>query len=74
MVLCVAAEQGQRVLVLGAWGCGVFRNDPAEVAQVFADWLKHPGFAGVFERVVFGIYERVEHRPTLAVFQEKLLG
>jgi uncharacterized protein (TIGR02452 family) len=28
-VLAVAARYGRRTLVLGAWGCSVFRNDPA---------------------------------------------
>lgn len=32
-VLEVAAVSGYRRLVLGAWGCGVFMNDPAEVAE-----------------------------------------
>ena len=27
-------------LVLGAWGCGVFKNDPKTVAQLFADVIK----------------------------------
>jgi uncharacterized protein (TIGR02452 family) len=74
MVLAVAADQGQRILVLGAWGCGVFRNTPVQVAQVFAEWLTHPGFAGAFDRVVFGICERDKNRPILQVFQQKLLA
>ncbi|MFD9870417.1 TIGR02452 family protein [Streptomyces niveus] len=34
-VLEVAVAGGYRRLVLGAWGCGVFRNDPARVAGAF---------------------------------------
>lgn len=34
-VLEVAVVAGYRRLVLGAWGCGVFRNDPARVAGAF---------------------------------------
>ncbi|HWS38554.1 MAG TPA: TIGR02452 family protein [Actinoplanes sp.] len=56
-VLQVAAAHGHRDLVLGAWGCGVFGNDPSEVAGAFA-----AGLAAVpaFDRVVFSILDRRE--------------
>ncbi|MFD9357736.1 TIGR02452 family protein [Streptomyces sp. NPDC060031] len=57
LVLEVAALHGYRRLVLGAWGCGVFQNDPAEVAEAFRALLAGR-FAGVFERVVFGVLDR----------------
>ncbi|MFF3391992.1 TIGR02452 family protein [Streptomyces sp. NPDC002669] len=58
-VLEVAAVRGYRRLVLGAWGCGVFRNDPAEVAGAFRALLLDGGrFAGHFEQIVFGILDR----------------
>ncbi|MFB7976934.1 TIGR02452 family protein [Streptomyces vinaceus] len=56
-VLETAALHGYPRLVLGAWGCGVFRNDPAEVAEAFRALLAGR-FAGVFERVVFGVLDR----------------
>ncbi|MGW2444641.1 TIGR02452 family protein [Streptomyces sp. NPDC001675] len=58
-VLETAAAQGYRRLVLGAWGCGVFQNDPAQVAEAFRA-LFGPGgrFARTFEHVVFGILDR----------------
>lgn len=70
-VLAVAAEEGRRCLVLGAWGCGVFQNNPHEVAEVFARHLAEPGFAGAFERVVFAIYDRSKARATLRAFEER---
>ncbi|HJZ85613.1 MAG TPA: TIGR02452 family protein [Polyangia bacterium] len=70
-VLAVAQDQGHRVLVLGAWGCGVFRNDPALVAEVFGGWLASPRFVGAFERVVFAIYDRSAGRATLRAFQTR---
>ncbi|MEW2135501.1 TIGR02452 family protein [Streptomyces sp. NPDC005409] len=57
LVLEVAALHGYRRLVLGAWGCGVFQCDPAEVSEAFRGLLAGR-FAGVFERVVFGILDR----------------
>ncbi|MEU6890579.1 TIGR02452 family protein [Streptomyces sp. NPDC046557] len=56
-VLEVAALHRYRRLVLGAWGCGVFRNDPAEVAGAFRGLLAGR-FEAVFEHVVFGILDR----------------
>ncbi|MFK4100352.1 TIGR02452 family protein [Streptomyces sp. NPDC019531] len=58
-VLEVAAAHGYRRLVLGAWGCGVFQNDPARVAGAFRALLGSGGrFAGAFEHVVFGVLDR----------------
>ena len=71
-LLAVAAARGHTCLVLGAWGCGVFRNDPREVAGAFARVLRDPAFAGAFERVVFAIWERQRERPTLRAFEEQL--
>ena len=58
-VLEVAAVRGYRRLVLGAWECGVFMNDPVQVAGAFRALLDDGGrFSGHFERVVFGILDR----------------
>ncbi len=59
-VLAIARAHHAQTLVLGAWGCGVFRNDPVEVAELFARALKLPAFLGAFERVVFAVYDRKE--------------
>lgn len=71
LVLGAAAQMGQTRLVLGAWGCGVFRNDPAQVAQVFDDLLTDEA-AGAFEQVVFAIYDKSKAQETLRAFEEKL--
>ncbi|MGW7819830.1 TIGR02452 family protein [Streptomyces puniciscabiei] len=58
-VLETAAAHGYGRLVLGAWGCGVFRNEPAQVAGAFRALLGPGGrFAGTFAHVVFGILDR----------------
>ena len=39
LVLATFAHHGEQRLVLGAWGAGVFGNDPVMVARAFADHL-----------------------------------
>jgi uncharacterized protein (TIGR02452 family) len=69
-VLEVAAANGHRTLVLGAWGCGVFRNDPASVAAIFAGHLSRvPGW---FDRVVFPVLDRQPGTPTYSAFAREL--
>ncbi|MEV5645497.1 TIGR02452 family protein [Streptomyces flaveolus] len=68
-VLETAAAHGYRRLVLGAWGCGVFRNDPAQVAGAFRTLLGPGGrFASAFERVTFGILDRTPGGTVRAAF------
>ncbi|WKE68299.1 TIGR02452 family protein [Streptomyces sp. WP-1] len=58
-VLETAAAHGYRRLVLGAWGCGVFQNDPAQVAGAFRKLLGAGGrFERTFEQIVFGVLDR----------------
>jgi uncharacterized protein (TIGR02452 family) len=52
--LWLFAASGCDCLVLGAYGCGVFRNDPQEVAAIFAESLKAP-FCRRFRHVEFAI-------------------
>ena len=53
-ILSIAAHLHHRTLVLGAWGCGVFGNDPNEISMLFDMHLKG-GFKGSFKKVVFAI-------------------
>lgn len=55
LVLQIAVHHGVETLVLGAWGAGVFRNDPALVADAFRALLVGR-YAGAFDRVVFAIH------------------
>jgi uncharacterized protein (TIGR02452 family) len=67
VVLRAAVAHGHRTIVLGGWGCGVFGNDPADVADAFADALA--GLPNAFERVVFAVYERGGDGPNLGAFR-----
>jgi uncharacterized protein (TIGR02452 family) len=64
-VLRVAAAHAHRRLVLGAWGCGVFGNDPATVADAFAVALRRVPH---FDRVVFAVLDRTKAQATYRAF------
>ena len=69
-ILAVAFLQGQTTLILGAWGCGVFRNDPKIVATLFAKHLLTGGkFQNRFERVVFAVYATPKEQHNFLTFQ-----
>ncbi|MFF4875127.1 TIGR02452 family protein [Micromonospora sp. NPDC000668] len=70
-VLEVAAAHGHRTIVLGAWGCGVFRNDPATVAGAFADALQT---VDRFDHVVFAIYDSLPGAPVYDAFLTRFAG
>lgn len=53
-ILHVAAVNGADALVLGAFGCGAFMNDPQTVAKAYADVLR--AYKGYFRYVEFAIY------------------
>lgn len=68
--LAICAEQGHRHLVLGAWGCGVFANDPAVVARAFGDALDG-AYAGAFDEVVFAVLDWSQERRFIRPFVER---
>lgn len=68
-VLETAVACRYRRLVLGAWGCGVFRNAPAQVAGAFHELLVEGRFEGYFEEVVFAVLDRTAGTTTRAAFE-----
>jgi len=62
MVLAVAANHGHKVLVLGAWGCGVFRCPVLLVANIFRSLLlpQDAPFHNAFQHVVFAMLDPVQ--------------
>ena len=69
LVLAAAASAGCDRLVLGAWGCGVFRNDPDTVAEAFAAHLREGAWAGRFARVRFSVLDNTPGRDTIIPFK-----
>lgn len=69
LVLALAAASGHRNLVLGAWGCGVFRNDPKTVAEVFVALLRSPRWSTRFDRVRFSVLDTSPAQSTFRAFE-----
>ncbi len=53
MLTCAAAK-GADILVLGAFGCGAFENDPEVVARAYKTALQE--FPKVFDKIEFAVY------------------
>ena len=54
-VLKVAIANENKVIVLGAFGCGVFKNDPNYVAKEMFRLLKTEGYDKYFEEIIFAM-------------------
>jgi uncharacterized protein (TIGR02452 family) len=68
-VLALAASLEYKRLVLGAWGCGVFRNDPEVVANAFVSHLTRGEWSGRFERVVFSVLDTSPSMDAFTAFR-----
>lgn len=72
-LLSMAAHFGFDTLILGAWGCGVFRNDPAMIARLFAEALNRTGrFVGCFAKVHFAVLDKTEQEQIVSPFRKWL--
>lgn len=69
IVLEIGAKHAHETLVLGAWGCGVFRNDAREVATTFRELLT-TRYADAFARVVFAVWDTSATHATFEAFRE----
>ena len=56
IILRTAVKYEYRNLVLGAWGCGAFGNDPFMVAECFKQALQTDNLSAYFATVCFAVY------------------
>ncbi len=67
--LAIFAEQKCSHLVLGAYGCGVFRNDPNKIAAWWKELLED-FFWNKFESIVFAVMDNTSSQSCIKAFQE----
>lgn len=58
-ILDVALLNGAETVILGAFGCGVFRNDPRVVASAFRSVTED--YLHAFKEIEFGVYDGPEN-------------
>lgn len=68
-ILEVAMSNEVDILILGAFGCGAFRNDPDLMAKAFADLLVGEKYAEFFEKVFFAIKRTGDFCQNLCSFE-----
>ncbi|TAE44868.1 MAG: TIGR02452 family protein [Cytophagales bacterium] len=70
-ILTIAYLNDYQEIVLGAWGCGAFHNDPREVAQLFADLLldNQAIFKNKFKNIYFAIYAAHKNDKNIDFFK-----
>lgn len=66
-ILGIAAAHGHKNIILGAWGCGAFGNDPQMVAGVFKLAMQK---IPAFEHVCFAVYDTREPPVLFETFKQ----
>ena len=70
-ILDVAASDGNEAVILGAFGCGAFRNDPSVVARAAASVIG--GYRAVFKAIEFAVFCRPGDTANFDAFKSMLL-
>ena len=65
-----AAQNGADILVLGAFGCGVFQNNPEVVARAYKETIAT--FPARFEKIEFAVYCTPSDTRNFEVFRRVL--
>lgn len=66
--LQIFQKEGDKNLILGAYGCGVFRNSPEDVAGWWKELLEE-GYQKCFESICFAVFDRSEKKECLNTFE-----
>jgi len=69
MLTCAAAKRAD-ILVLGAFGCGAFKNDPEIVSRAYKIAIEE--FPKVFKKIEFAVYCPPEKPKNFEIFKKTL--
>lgn len=68
LALAIFARQNAKHLVLGAYGCGVFRNAPEEIAAWWNEHLEE-GMGQYFDSVFHAVLDRSKEGACIRAFR-----
>lgn len=71
LALAIFAEQGAKHLVLGAYGCGVFRNNPELIAAWWKELLEE-GMNQYFETIFYAVFDNSRNGVCINAFKQLL--
>ena len=59
------------IFILGAFGCGAFKNPPEVVAQAFYEVIYEMGYKKYFKRIVFAIKPSGPYCKNIEAFSKR---
>ncbi|KOR31002.1 hypothetical protein TI04_03140 [Achromatium sp. WMS2] len=71
-ILTLAATYGYKNLVLGAWGCGVFGNDPRLLAETYSALLITGVWSNYFNSITLSIKDNSPQCKKIKIFADAL--
>lgn len=72
-ILSVLSYYDNDTIVLGAFGCGVFKNEPKDVARYWKELLFNEGWCWSFKKIIFAVYDTTDKRETINVFENEFI-
>ena len=69
-IIQCAVENNVDILILGAFGCGAFANDPKLVSKTFKTILIDEGYYKYFQNVHFAIFTALNEKKNFNEFNE----
>ena len=72
-ILDIALNNDIDIIILGAFGCGAFENNPIEVSKAYKEILINQNYQQYFEKVVFAIPDKnsKNYKTFFATFNNK---
>lgn len=72
LIIEIAQSNNINTLILGAWGCGVFGNDPTQISKLFLEGIREHG-KGI-PKIHFAVYDPSPEKKTYQAFEYAILN